>query len=456
MADITPAVAAAPADATGGDDAQALWALHHALVRRALHRQTHALVRLTLAENSGAALEPASEASPALQRLLIALELCLHHGFRAGGASAVSSWFETRRSLWSFVETLPRCCPRAVVQAASALVTTVNAMRCSPVERMRVFMLKALMERQLSEYLRYLTSGALADWYEPHAIVRSDDWQVLLGLLDGLQGLECTFFVKDHGWRLTPALTADFLLACDSSFSAPEVQRALEAGERKGAVSERDAATDGDNDAAADATPEHLSPQVQQRLAALANQNSYLEEVQRQLKAAAQAQQAKYELALEGAREQTRQAERERNQMQSIVLELQERLGEYERRDLESRRRLGEWNELAKQWESDMAQTKDQLVALQDQLASGAPAPSLDAHADQSPTQQPLQQQRQEPAPASGQTRGSVDDYSFVELSSNTSVDYSTTATATASAADDAVAVVAADADADEDAVIAL
>jgi len=57
---------------------------------------------------------------------------------------------------------LPKCCPRVSLGAANTLITTINDIKCSPVERIRVFILKTLMEKSLSEYLRFLTSGDLA------------------------------------------------------------------------------------------------------------------------------------------------------------------------------------------------------------------------------------------------------------------------------------------------------
>lgn len=153
------------------------------------------------------------------------------------------------------------------------------------------------------------------------------------------------------------------------SFSEPEVHAALKVGESKGAINEdvsvHATTTTGAGVAGAavvatitatstepealDAT--QLPPNVQQRLAMLTSQNAYLEEMQRQLKVNAHAQEAKHQLALESVREETRQALQERNQMQGIILELQDRLSDLDKRHSDSRRRLTEWDEIAKQFE---------------------------------------------------------------------------------------------------------
>jgi len=195
---------------------------------------------------------------------------------------------------------------------------------------------------------------------------------MLLGLLDGLQGLECTFFVKNHGWLLTPQLVDDYLVAVDKrfriakthnilkttcdSFTDPEVQEALKFGERKGAFNEAASNRSLSNgsdiaDPSSSSAKEQLPTHVLQRLTALANQNAYLEEFQKQLVASNHSQQAKQQQALEVAHQEMQKVVHERNQMQSIILELHERIADFEKRDADSRKRLGEWNEAAKQWE---------------------------------------------------------------------------------------------------------
>lgn len=65
--------------------------------------------------------------------------------------------------------------------------------------RARAWLRLALMQKKLADYLRVLLEHreqALADYFEPHALVLSDEAVVIMGLLLGLNVIDCNLCVK--------------------------------------------------------------------------------------------------------------------------------------------------------------------------------------------------------------------------------------------------------------------
>ena len=184
----------------GNDDGALLAAAAAGVVRSALLARFQADYRRLLAAREDAA-DVLSESSSALQHLLLSLQLILAHGLR----SRASRWFEASPTVWSAIEAIARLPERerALVTEAVQSVASVQAMMGGrgPLEKARVWLLKALMEKHLAVSLRVLSTcdALLAELYEPVAMVRLDDFAVVLGLLDGLEGLEYAFDLKAAG-----------------------------------------------------------------------------------------------------------------------------------------------------------------------------------------------------------------------------------------------------------------
>lgn len=65
--------------------------------------------------------------------------------------------------------------------------------------RARAWLRLALMQKKLADYLRVLLEHreqALEEYFEPHALVLSDEAMVIMGLLLGLNVIDCNLCVK--------------------------------------------------------------------------------------------------------------------------------------------------------------------------------------------------------------------------------------------------------------------
>lgn len=69
--------------------------------------------------------------------------------------------------------------------------------------RARAWLRLALMQKKLADYLRVLLEHrdqALAEYFEPHALVLSEEAVVIMGLLLGLNVIDCNLCVKVIGF----------------------------------------------------------------------------------------------------------------------------------------------------------------------------------------------------------------------------------------------------------------
>ena len=65
--------------------------------------------------------------------------------------------------------------------------------------RARAWLRVALMQKKLADYLRLLIDhkeAGLADYYEPDALMMSEEAVVLVGLLVGLNVIDCNLCIK--------------------------------------------------------------------------------------------------------------------------------------------------------------------------------------------------------------------------------------------------------------------
>jgi len=119
------------------------------------------------------------------------------------------------------------------------------------------------------------------------------------------------------------------------------------------------------------ASPGEPTPMA--RVAMLAEQNAYLEEVIRQQKAQAAAAAERHAAALAAAHTVTEALERERGQMQAIVLELQERLTQYEQQLAALREERATWQATAAALEQRRAEVEAVAAELRQLLADQLP-----------------------------------------------------------------------------------
>jgi len=119
------------------------------------------------------------------------------------------------------------------------------------------------------------------------------------------------------------------------------------------------------------ASPDEPTPMA--RVAMLAEQNAYLEEVNRQQKAQAAAAAERHAAALAASHTVTEALERERGQMQAIVLELQERLTQYEQQLAALREERATWQATTAALEQRRADVEAVAAELRQLLADQLP-----------------------------------------------------------------------------------
>lgn len=80
--------------------------------------------------------------------------------------------------------------------------------------RARAWLRLALMQKKLADYLKVLIDhrdDVLRDYFEPDALIMCDEAIVIMGLLVGLNVIDCNLCVK-VGWRNIPEFISNILL----------------------------------------------------------------------------------------------------------------------------------------------------------------------------------------------------------------------------------------------------
>jgi hypothetical protein len=302
-----------------------------AVVRRALRRRFEQDCRRLLLAAHGAGAGGAGDAAavseddPCLQHLLLTLQLVLAHGLRPGPSTG-RRWFEDdgrsgsggggagARTSWHVIEGLARLPERerALVAEGVASVVSVNDMAAR--DKSRLWLLKALMEKHLASSLRVLFAASAPphDLYEPGALLlHEDDRDVVLGLLDGLEGLDFAFCLRTGDAGMLTRATVRAYVAVDPAHSA---------GPAGSDPVEPRPPVDADTDVAA----------LRRQLTMLADQTAFQETLTRQLRQQLASAEQRQAAAVEAARAAARAAEADRAALQTVVLELQDRLSAYE------------------------------------------------------------------------------------------------------------------------------
>ncbi|KAK7794004.1 hypothetical protein R5R35_007438 [Gryllus longicercus] len=128
-----------------------------------------------------------------LQHFFIVLEHVLRHGLRPK-----KGLLGPKKELWGILQSVEQHCSEAADITAS--VRDLPTVR-THMGRARAWLRLALMQKKLADYLKVLVDhleDLLAEYYEPDALLMSDEAVVIVGLLVGLNVIDCNLCVKEE------------------------------------------------------------------------------------------------------------------------------------------------------------------------------------------------------------------------------------------------------------------
>ncbi|XP_034934429.1 protein RUFY3 isoform X3 [Chelonus insularis] len=128
-----------------------------------------------------------------LQHFFIVLEHVLRHGLRPK-----KGLLGPKKELWDILQLVEKYCPEAqdITSSIRDLPTVRTAMG-----RARAWLRMALMQKKLADYLKVLIDhrdDLLSEYFEPDALMMSEEAIVVMGLLVGLNVIDCNFCVKEE------------------------------------------------------------------------------------------------------------------------------------------------------------------------------------------------------------------------------------------------------------------
>lgn len=127
-----------------------------------------------------------------LHQLFVVLDLCLRHGIKLerrllGG----------KKDLWDLLQTVER-----LDQGAAEITTTARDLSTVKTSsgRARAFVRLAVMQKKLGDYVKLLVDSGniLQEFYEPEALLCSEEGVLLAGLLVSLNIVDCNLCLKDE------------------------------------------------------------------------------------------------------------------------------------------------------------------------------------------------------------------------------------------------------------------
>ncbi|XP_053671920.1 protein RUFY3 [Anopheles nili] len=128
-----------------------------------------------------------------LQHFFIVLEHVLRHGLKPK-----KGLLGPKKELWDILQSVERYCVEALDITSS--VRDLPTVR-THMGRARAWLRLALMQKKLADYLQVLIEhrdDSLAEYYEPHALMMSDEIIIIVGILVGLNVIDCNLCVKEE------------------------------------------------------------------------------------------------------------------------------------------------------------------------------------------------------------------------------------------------------------------
>lgn len=151
-----------------------------------------------------------------LQHFFIVLEHVLRHGLKPK-----KGLLGPKKELWDILQSVDKYCFEA--HDITASVRDLPTVR-THMGRARAWLRIALMQKKLADYLQALMENreeALAEYYEPHALMMSEEVIVILGILVGLNVIDCNLCVKEEDLDSQQGVIDFSLYLRSSSLASP-------------------------------------------------------------------------------------------------------------------------------------------------------------------------------------------------------------------------------------------
>lgn len=157
---------------------------------------------------------------PPLQHFFIVLEHAMRHGLKPK-----KGLLGPKKELWDVLQLVERCTTEA--QDITSSIRDLPTVR-THLGRARAWLRLALMQKKLADYFKLLVDrrdDMLQEFFEPFALMMSDEAPVLGGLLVGLNVIDCNFCLKEEDLDSQQGVI-DFSLYLRSSRSSesPDVE----------------------------------------------------------------------------------------------------------------------------------------------------------------------------------------------------------------------------------------
>lgn len=155
-----------------------------------------------------------------LQHFFIVLEHVLRHGLKPK-----KGLLGPKKELWDILQSVDKYCFEA--HDITASVRDLPTVR-THMGRARAWLRIALMQKKLPDYLQALLENrddALAEYYEPHALMMSEEVIVVLGILVGLNVIDCNLCVKEEDLDSQQGVIDFSLYLRSSSLASPDEEQ---------------------------------------------------------------------------------------------------------------------------------------------------------------------------------------------------------------------------------------
>lgn len=201
-----------------------------------------------------------------LQHFFIVLEHVMRHGLRPK-----KGLLGPKKELWFIMASVEKYVPEAHdITASIRDLPTVK----THIGRARAWLRLALMQKKLGDYLQALVDNreeALAEYYESYALMMSDEIILIMGILVGLNVIDCNLCVKEEDLDSQQGVIDFSLYLRSSSRASPLAESGSEENTETAVV-----AQGGQTVAVAIEGTENMT--------AVLDQKNYIEELNRHLK----------------------------------------------------------------------------------------------------------------------------------------------------------------------------
>uniref|UniRef100_A0A336MTN5 CSON004557 protein n=1 Tax=Culicoides sonorensis TaxID=179676 RepID=A0A336MTN5_CULSO len=155
-----------------------------------------------------------------LQHFFIVLEHVLRHGLRPK-----KGLLGPKKELWDVLQSVEKHCPLAqdITDSVRNLPTVKTALG-----RARAWLRLAVMQKKLADYLQELVERrdtVLIEYYEPHALMMSDEIILIMGILVGLNVIDCNLCVKEEDLDSLQGVIDFSLYLRSSTRGSPDEER---------------------------------------------------------------------------------------------------------------------------------------------------------------------------------------------------------------------------------------